>query len=92
MVAEVTNKVDDSRPPKFITALRPQFVPQGEATILSVEVDSVPESVFTWKQHGVVIQVDYQLQIQGSVVKMIQLICRAHRSWKFRAKPIALHS
>ena len=44
------------QPPKFRKALRPQIVPEGEATIMEVEVESIPECVFTWKQHGTVIR------------------------------------
>ena len=44
-------------PPRFRKALRPQTVPEGEAVIFEVEVESLPDSGFTWQQHGVPIQV-----------------------------------
>lgn len=51
------------QPPKFITALRPQIVPEGEATIMEVEVESVPEAIFSWKQHGTPIESSQTVQI-----------------------------
>lgn len=51
------------QPPKFCKALRPQIVPEGEATVLEVEVQSAPECVFVWKQHGTVIQNSATVQI-----------------------------
>ena len=46
-------------PPKFVKALQPQKVPEGEAVVFHVEVESVPEAAFTWQQHGTTIQVPY---------------------------------
>jgi len=62
---EINDKSDLTCPPKFTTVLHPQFVPEGEATILNVEVDSVPESIFTWKQHGVTIQSSPVMEISS---------------------------
>ena len=51
--------------PKFRKALRPQTVPEGEAVILDVEVESTPECVFMWQQHGAPVQVkdDYRSRL-----------------------------
>lgn len=56
-------KKEKLKPPKFIRSLRPQIVPEGEATVMEVEVESAPESVFIWKQHGTVVQSCQSLQI-----------------------------
>lgn len=53
----------DLHPPKFIKSLRPQLVPEGEATLMEVEVESVPESIFSWKQHGLPVQSCKTLQV-----------------------------
>lgn len=51
------------KPPKFRKALRPQIVPEGEATVMDVEVEPTDECVFVWKQHGNVIQSSPAMQI-----------------------------
>ncbi len=62
------------KPPKFLRSLRPQIVPEGEATVMEVEVDSVPESVFIWKQHGVLLTPSPALQIHSDKNKSSLLI------------------
>lgn len=51
------------QPPKFRKALRPQIVPESEAIVMDVEVESLPECVFSWKQHGAAIQSTEAMQI-----------------------------
>jgi len=61
----IQSGTDNSKqqPPKFIKSLRPQLVPEGEATVMEVEVESVPESIFSWKQHGLPVQSSSTLQV-----------------------------
>lgn len=70
------------QPPKFIAALRPQIVPEGEATIMEVEVESVPEAVFTWKQHGVPIE----------STDAVQIVSESNRSTLFVPESLVEHS
>jgi hypothetical protein len=56
-------KTTAQQPPKFRKALRPQIVPESEAIIMEVEVESAPECIFSWKQHGTAIQSSEIMQI-----------------------------
>lgn len=62
---QLMSQVDSGKmqPPKFLKSLRPQLVPEGEATVMEIEVESIPESVFSWKQHGLPVTSSTTLQI-----------------------------